>query len=173
MRARKNTLPLCLKVKATQAIPEDAIKNRYGETVVHLKTAGGVWIQKDLIKNGLAHAFTMPSFRDGQAELLAVEKNKGVLNANAPIEKSIKEFQIVEGVVVDAVVRGKYVYLNFGDDYKTDFTIYTQKKNHKSFLAEGFNILELKGKKILMRGWMDHYNGPFIKLSYPEQIQIM
>lgn len=161
------------KGKSIQPFPEDSLKNRYGEVVAHLKTIEGIWIQKELVRNGLAHAFTMPSFREGQVALLAAEKDNGTLDANAPIDKMIKGFQVVEGIVVDAVESGKYVYLNFGDDYKTDFTISTKKKFHKSFLAEGFNILELKGKKVRMRGWMDHYNGPFIKLSYPEQIQIM
>lgn len=170
----KNYLEKNFIGKAVMPVPEDAPKNRYGEVIAHLKTEEGRWVQMDLVKKGLADVFTRASFREEQKTLLAAQNfDQRIIQANPPVDKTIKGFQIVEGVVVEAVERGRYLYVNFGEDYKKDFTISLESSTHKDFLEEGFNILDLKGKKIRVRGWLDHYNGPFIKVTYPEQIEIL
>ncbi len=158
--------------KVVSLFPEEKIYNRYQERVAHVKTVNGVWLQKELILNNLAQAFTMPSFTVHQRELMGFEKDLSVLDAQN-IASSIEGFQIIEGVVLDVVERGQRVYLNFGEDWRTDFTLSLDIKKRDGFLDQGFDIMGLKSKKIRVRGWLDHYNGPFITLTYPEQIEII
>ncbi len=168
----KNYLIEHFQGQAIKVLPDKILQTRYGENIAHIMTIEGRWIQKELIENKLSYAYTMPSFRQRQKELLAAESLLSVLQADK-IDKSIAGFQIVEGHVVDTVERGRYVYLNFGEDWRTDFTISIKNKDHKAFMEEGFNALDLKGRRIRVRGWIDHYNGPFITVTYPEQIQIL
>jgi len=79
--------------------------------------------------------------------------------------------QIVEGVVIStADVRGR-IYLNFGSDYKTDFTIAIAKKNVKNFAA--LNPIELTGARLRVRGWVEMINGPMIWLDHPGRLEVL
>ena len=81
--------------------------------------------------------------------------------------------QIVEGIILSAAdVRGR-IYLNFGVDYKTDFTITIAKKNVKSFAQVGVDLLSLEGARVRVRGWIELINGPSIWANHPAQIEIL
>jgi hypothetical protein len=69
-----------------------------------------------------------------------------------------------------ADVRGR-VYLNFGADYKTDFTVAIAKKNVKRF-AE-LDLLNLTGARVRARGWVEMINGPMIWMDHPGRLEIL
>jgi len=81
--------------------------------------------------------------------------------------------QIVEGIVLSAAdVRGR-IYLNFGVDYKTDFTITIAKKNVKKFTKANIDLLALEGARVRVRGWIELINGPSIWVDHPERLEIL
>jgi len=62
-------------------------------------------------------------------------------------------------------VRGR-VYLNFGDDYKSDFTATIPPDASSTFRRSKFDPLALEGKVIRVRGYLRDYNGPVIDLTH-------
>ena len=85
----------------------------------------------------------------------------------------IGRYELIEGTVLDtAHVKGR-TYLNFGEDWRQDFTITVQKKAHKLFKKAGVDLLALKGRNIRVRGWVRSYNGPSINLTHPERLEIL
>ncbi len=70
------------------------------------------------------------------------------------------------------MVRGRG-YLNFGEDWKTDFTIYLSPRTRRLFEREGLDIEDFEGHVVRVRGWLDSYNGPEIEATHPEQIEVL
>jgi hypothetical protein len=71
-----------------------------------------------------------------------------------------------------AEVRGR-IFLNFGEDWREDFTVMIAPKRTDSFEDAGMDLLGLKGRWIRVRGWIESYNGPMIEATHPEQIEVM
>jgi hypothetical protein len=75
-------------------------------------------------------------------------------------------------VLKAALVKGR-VYLNFGADWKSDFTVTLAPAVRRVFEAEGIDPLVYDGKRVRVRGWIESYNGPMIEASHPEQIEVI
>ncbi len=82
-------------------------------------------------------------------------------------------FQLVEGRVVRAEQVRRRVYLNFTDDWKTDFTVVIETKDLPMFRSAGWDPLETGGRVIRVRGWLRKWNGPMIEATHPEQIEFL
>ncbi len=70
------------------------------------------------------------------------------------------------------MVRGR-AYLNFAEDYKTDFTITISPRNLKSFSDGGIIPKDFAGRRVRVRGWLRWSNGPMIDVTHPEQIEVL
>ena len=90
-----------------------------------------------------------------------------------PLRATAGTFQIVEGVVKSADVRGGRAYLNFGADWRTDFTATISPADMKLFRASGIDPRRLAGKRVRVRGWIQSLNGPEIEIAEPEQIEVL
>jgi hypothetical protein len=71
-----------------------------------------------------------------------------------------------------AVVRGRG-YLNFGDDWREDFTISIAPRDRRLFEDGGHPIEDYEGRLVRVRGWIKSFNGPMIEATHPEQIEIL
>ena len=79
----------------------------------------------------------------------------------------------IEGRVLDAaVVRGR-VYLNYGADWRSDFTVTLAPKVRRAFEAEGLDPEAYEGRTLRVRGWLKSFNGPMIEVTHPEQIELL
>lgn len=159
--------------------------DRHGRRLAHLFLPDGTWIQEEILLRGMARVYSFPDNRAIVAEMLAAEtsaRGKGagiwgnewyVVRTPDKLGRDIGSFQLVEGRVVDAAdVRGT-IYLNFGADWRSDFTVKISKRARKSFAAAGFDPLVLAGRLVRVRGWLDDYNGPMIEATHPEQIEVL
>ncbi len=156
--------------------------DRHGRILAHLFTADGLWVQGEMLRRGLARVYTFADNRKRAAEMYALEKEardarRGIwgnpyYRIRRPEETSndIGTFQVVEGTVVDTARIRNRVYLNFGSDWRSDFTVTVPSGAAGMFKRD---LLALKGRKIRVRGWIKSYNGPEIELSHPEQIEIL
>jgi hypothetical protein len=63
-------------------------------------------------------------------------------------------------------------FLNFGPDYKTDFTIAIAKRDFRNF-GRGFDPKRYAGQSVRVRGWVEAINGPNIDVTHPEQIEVL
>ena len=61
--------------------------------------------------------------------------------------------------------------LNFGRDWRSDFTVSVSRQDMKLFRDAGIDIRTLKGRTIRVRGWLFRENGPMIRATHPEQIE--
>jgi hypothetical protein len=85
----------------------------------------------------------------------------------------IDSFQLVEGRPrkVDKVA-GR-IYLNFGLDWRDDFTIAIPAAGAKLFAQAGLKPESLVGRALRVRGWIKSRNGPMIEATHPEQIEVL
>lgn len=151
------------------------------------KGAKDVWLQREMVRLGMARVYTWPdTFQDSEklyaAEIKARKSKRGIWGhayyrirspeTNA-LAQDIDSYQIVQGIVTStADVRGQ-IYLNFGADYKTDFTITIAKRDRKRFEKAGLDPLSLEGATVRVRGWIELSNGPMIWLDHPERLEVL
>jgi len=159
--------------------------DRHGRRLAHLFMDDGTWIQREMLLRGLARVYSFPDNRAVVSQMLAAERQARTRGAGiwanswyairTPEQagRDIGSFQIIEGRVLDAAdVRGT-IYLNFGQDWRSDFTVKVSKRDLATFDADGLDLLSLKGRKVRVRGWLDSRNGPIIEVTHPEQIEVL
>lgn len=194
-RAGFRAWPLSEEAKATlQALVRDRRftphfggrrMDRHGRALAHLVSEGGIWLQGEMLRLGLARVYSFPDNTALVDEMLALEQEAraarfGIwshpfyaLQTPEPEQLSglIGTFQLVEGRIVDAAdVRGT-VYLNFGADWRTDFTVMIDRRAMKAFRAAGLDPAAWSGTSVRVRGWLRNRNGPMIEATHPEQIE--
>ncbi|MCH7864353.1 MAG: thermonuclease family protein [Proteobacteria bacterium] len=160
-------------------------KDRHGRLLAHLHRQDGDWIQGRMLSLGMARVYSFPDNRARVAEMLALESSarkagRGIWGhpfyaVIAPVQaaRAIGTFQLVRGRVIKAArVKGR-VYLNFGDDWRTDFTVMLEAKARRLFRSAGLDPLALEGRWLRVRGWLKKWNGPMIEATHPEQIELL
>ncbi len=165
--------------------------DRHGRLLAHLhvnqEDGERKWVQAEMLKAGYARVYSFSDNRSFVPELLSHERHArqnrqgiwalpyyAIRNPDpATLMKLLGSFQLVEGRIVDAArVKGR-TYLNFGDDWRADFTVSISRENLKAFKAANLDLLSLSGQSVRVRGWLDSRNGPMINLSHPEQIEVL
>ena len=167
--------------------------DRHGRHVVQLVAVRGgqeavKWVQAEMVRAG--HARVWPSRRGTAcaAFLLKLEaeargtkqglwalKRNEVVEAWATRKLRAREntFQLVEGTVEAVAETKRFTFLNFGKDWRTDFTATISARAAKRFKKDGFSAANLKGKHIRVRGWVRYANGPSISVRMVEQIELL
>ena len=159
--------------------------DRHGRLLAHLATADGTWVQGKLLREGMARVYTFPDNRARAVAMLEHERSarkarRGIwalryyrIRSVDNLRRDIGTFQIIEGTVMkSAVVRGR-VFLNFGQNWRTDFTISISPKWRRRHWRDGPSVASYEGRKIRVRGWLKSYNGPLIEATHPEQIELL
>ncbi len=160
-------------------------KDRHGRLLAHLHRQDGAWVQGRMLSLGMARVYSFPDNRARVAEMLALEGSarkagRGIWGhpfyaVIAPVQaaRAIGTFQLVRGRVLKAArVKGR-VYLNFGDDWRTDFTVTLEARARRLFQSAGLDPLALEGRWLRVRGWLKKRNGPMIGATHPEQIELL
>lgn len=162
--------------------------DRHGRLLAHLFDPRGRWIQGEMLSRGLARVYTFADNRTRAAEMLALERaaraaGRGIWAhphyrirdaADAVgLSRLAGTFQIVEGQVRDAALVRRRLYLNFGADWRTDFTVTAAPRHRRSFAAEGDPVARYQGRRVRVRGWLKRFNGPMIEADHPERIELL
>ena len=87
--------------------------------------------------------------------------------------KSIGDYNLIEGRVVRAEKYGSRFYLNFGDDFKTDFTATATSTLYRRWVKAGFDLATLKDATLRVRGYVEPINGPSIDMKHPLQVELL
>ena len=158
--------------------------NHEGELVAHVLRADGSWLQHELVLSGRVLVFPRPTRRTGlpdlyKAEQIARDQKAGLwaFNNLVPVEATGPKlhpgwFQIVSGTVRAAEKVGPTIYLNFGEDWHTDFTVEIPASAQTHFDKAGIDPLGYKDQQIEVRGWIDFKSGPRLLIQGPGQILV-
>lgn len=165
-----------------------SFRDRYGRLVIHAFTSGenAQWLQGAIVEAGQARVAPVPGETQCVRELLlreAVARAKRVgLWANPVYDvRAAREtrmlatrtgtFQIVEGWVSAVARRRNTVFLNFGQDWRWDFTAGIDLRNTGQKDAIAAQLQELQGRFVRVRGYIERRNGPFISLASTDVIE--
>jgi hypothetical protein len=81
-------------------------------------------------------------------------------------------YEIVVGTIADVAVTKARTYINFGRDWRSDFTAGVESRVLRAHPEWAQTLAGLKGKRVEVRGWIQYRNGPYIDIEDPSQIAI-
>lgn len=181
------------------AYPSGRVKDHMGRKLAQIfvskiqgkedQQAPQTWLQGILIRKGLALATARPGNSACYKALLQEEREArgrrlGIWQPPQPAAlfkaSDVKrlnqveqgEFIIVRGRVLKLGRTGAYTYLNFGRNWRTDFTIQISNQRLKRKTLAWPYLKKLIGQEIEVRGWLDHWNGPMIRLDLPILLEL-
>tara|TARA_R110000868_G_scaffold691_3_gene4952 strand:+ start:331 stop:1110 length:780 start_codon:yes stop_codon:yes gene_type:complete len=170
---------------------DGALRDRYDRALAQLYWSSGGeenWVQAEMVSAGLARVLTHPANRQAAAPLLRLEARARSAQAGLwgnpayrvrdthpdALAQDIGSVQLVEGRVVDVTrLRSGRTYINFGLDYRTDFTIVVEAGDEAAFDEAGQPLADLNGQRIRVRGWIEAENGPLMRIDHPERIEFL
>ncbi len=159
--------------------------DRWRRLVAQITRADGLWVQGQLVRDGLVRVTGDADHRMLVTELLRLEtqarqarrgiwadKNFQPRRAEA-MPRATGAFEVVEGRVLAAAIVGGRGYLNFGEDRNRDFTVAAEPEVLRLFTKSGIDWRRYQGREIRVRGHVEFFAGPRIDVTYPEQIEMM
>lgn len=166
--------------------PENIALNRYGDLRGKIMMEPLGWMQKYWVEKGMAIVSGAgPSPKESHRQLLVAEEGarrskrgvwkhkKIILADDLRVLEARGGFQLVEGRVMEfKKIRG-ISYLNFGTDWKIDFTAAISSKNRANFKQTNWKFPDIVNKWVRVRGRVRSYNGPYMELIFPEQIEVL
>jgi endonuclease YncB( thermonuclease family) len=169
-------------------------RDRYGRMlaqayVVSRDAAGAdgeVWIQERLVRDGHARAYALPGNSGCLRALMAAEQEardaqRGVWSRETyrvraaddadALLRLVGRFALVEGRVAEVSRGQRTTYLNFGADWRNDFTASLASAVLARSADKAERVTGLAGKRVRVRGWIERRNGPMIVLGSPDAIE--
>jgi micrococcal nuclease len=166
-------------------------RDRYDRWLIHAHNEAGQWLQGELLARGLARVATAPDQRSHAAEMLRLEtmardamrglwgeRRFRVLGPDE-VTPFVGSFQIVDGVIVAVGHARGRSYLNFGADWRTDFTVAIERRSLERLVGKASPGAaaspgeRLVGRRVRVRGWIKSFNGPLIEANHPEQVELL
>ena len=165
--------------------------DRHGHLLAHVflhRDGERIWLQGRMVEEGLARAYSLSDNRACIAELLERENDartaaRGLWSmpayqvriASRPreIERYRHTYQLVEGRVRTVTEPGGRTLISFGRGERTDFFAMIEKSDRRLFDKSGIDPQSLARRRVRVRGWVETWGGPFIKLTHPEQLEIL
>lgn len=157
-------------------------QDRYGRLRAMVHDASGRWWQQDLLKNGRAIVDIATDRYECAAQMYAAEDEARVGRRGLwrhmriyPTERAPGDFRfhIIRGKVLRTLKKNGRVYLNFGSNWRTDFTVTISPEDMKRFRHLRSDPLALEGQMIEVRGMVQSYHGPEIEIANPFQMRTL
>lgn len=176
---------LALLGRTVQLLHPDDRRDRWGRSLAHVVRDDGLWMQGALLMDGLARVYTQPRTATGAALMLDLERTARAARRGIWSERyyrvrnpdetwsDLDSVQVVEGRVVDAAAVRGTAYLNFGPDWRRDFTFRIAADARRAFRDAGIDLLDLTARRVRGRGWVFPMNGPMIDLTHPEALEVL
>jgi len=171
---------------SVEAVVVDASKDLYNNSIVDDIKAGGGSVYKKLLSGGYVLNYNIEDIAVDK-EIVEAENNarnlqiglwsrdKQIFLSRAEIETNTKnhvnKFKVVKGRVKRVKLVKNNMYINFADDWKTDFTVKIAKENLGNFA--GYQIEDLVNKEVIVKGWVEYYYGPAIEVYNQSHINIL
>lgn len=159
-------------------------QDRYGRVLAQLVRDDGLWVEGELVRRGLARVYTFPDNRAAATEMLALEREARAAHRGLwtdpffairrPEEagRYTGELELVEGKIVDGARTQNAVFLNFGADWHTAFTLRLNREALNLFHADKTDPLSLIGSTVRVRGYIRRdRERAIMDISHPEEIE--
>ncbi len=174
--------------RSVELIPAgEGTPDRHGRLPAYLRLADGTLAQEALLAEGLARARWLPgegdcfvAFRD--AEIPARAARKGLWASphyatRLPDDPSLGTrnglYELVEGRVISVGHGFRMVFLDFGRNFRRDFTVMVPPAVADAMLAAGLPADSLLDRRIRVRGVIEESGGPAIRLNDPAEIEVL
>lgn len=171
----------------------DHAEDRYGRLQAHVVTAGHEMLQSRLVEAGWARVHPTRDMQMCITALLDAEARARAARLGIWAEPAYQlrdaadtetllaldgTYQIVAGRIFDVVRKKGRLYLNFGRDWKTDFTVTVAGSDVRLFDSPMFagdqsGTAGVIGRQVRVRGFLTRYNGPSMDVATPGQIEIL
>jgi hypothetical protein len=161
--------------------------DRYGRIHANVVLDDGRWLQAALVAAGLA--IVRPSGGDTgcDRELMALEAaardaEAGLwADSRIPVKASDESsllaesglYAVVQGRVVSVGYGSRMVFVDFGHDFRTDFTVMVARTLVPRLLEAGIALESLKGRAVRVRGVLEESGGPAIRLADPLELELL
>lgn len=185
--AARDELKQLVLGKPVTLVPGKKTYDKYGRLLAHVYVDNGRWVNAQLVQDGMAVVYTFADNRAKPDELLALEararaERKGVWGtprwavrnaADCCAEGDLGYFQVVQGRVLSTGRDKDSLYLNFGPDYRTDFTVRIRYKDMVRFRERGIDKPDLlyAGKVLRVHGFVEPIYGTMVIATHPEQLE--
>lgn len=182
LQTRLDTL---LADRRIRLLTGDADVDRYQRLAIHPESDDGRWISGILLEEGLLYAFPLQTSELETDALYAAEAKarlakRGIwsherlsVQPTEAITRKAGQFAVIEGVVLRAARVGGVLYLNFGPDQDSDFTIRLPSPTRRAMPAEQREAEYWQGKRVEARGVLEDFGGPSLTLIAPQQIRVV
>jgi len=161
--------------------------DRYGRTRAQIFLADGRWLQAELVSAGLAIARPEGTDAGCDEALMAREaearKARTGLWADSkiPIKASDQSsllaqtglYGLIEGRIVSVGYGSRMAFLDFGRDFRTNFTVMVPNPLVPRLLEAGIAMESLAGRAVRVRGVIEENGGPAVRLAHPQQLELL
>ncbi len=175
-----------LLANASLDISDAGPATRWGARVVTVtRTGDAQTLQHQLVEMGAARVAPQTDNLELIDQLLAAEgearaarKGLWALPAYQIFDadnagRAVGGFHLVEGKVRRiAKVKSRF-YINFGTDYKTDFTASAGSRIYRKWAGQGFDLASLDTARLRIRGFVEAIHGPSIELAHRRQVELL
>ena len=159
--------------------------NAFGHYLGQALIGQDEWLQYILVSEGLARVQPAHSMSDIMPLLLTAEQyareaklglwddpQYAIVTAEEA-KPNAYDMQIVTGTVQSVSTVRNTAYINFGENWRDDFTVQIEGTVRRALSNKQINPVDWQGKTLRIRGYVESYNGPMIKLRYVEQIEVL
>lgn len=153
--------------------------DRWSRTLAHLRDKAGRWLQGEMLSRGLARVYSCVVNWAKVAEMLILERAAQVAGRGISahpfytVRPALETPRFIEGRVVSASIIKGLAYMNFGDDWREDFTVTMAPRVMSLFREAGLDIEALSGQHVRARSWLKDFNAPQIEATRPERIEVL
>ncbi|MBL8565059.1 MAG: thermonuclease family protein [Hyphomicrobiaceae bacterium] len=192
-KAARDSLAALTSGRAVKLAYPGHQRDRYGRHLaqVFVTPEGGgaaIWVQRAMIEAGHARAYGIPGnfacveglvaaegiAREAKTGLWAIEAFRPREARRAGELVALRStFQLVEGNVVRARRSGASIYLDYGRNWRSDFSVAVLPPTARENPAWAASLLGLEGRRTRVRGWITLRNGPMIEIEHPSQLELL
>lgn len=161
--------------------------DRYGRIPAQVVLPDGTWLQSRLVGAGAARVRPMPGEEACIGPLLAAEEaaraaGRGLWaspeyatrRADDPsLAARIGLYEVIEGRVRRVGNGSRMFFLDFGRDFRKDFTIMVPNPLASRLAEAGKPVAGLEGRRVRVRGVVEESGGPAIRLGGAWDIEVL
>jgi len=187
----RRVLSALLATGAVTMLTTDEVADRYGRIhgQVFVEQPEGTlsWVQERLAERGLVRVerprltpACNKRLRDAEATAIAAQTGlwgevaHGIWDARDPsLTSRIGLYEVVEGLVLSVGTRTYMTFVDFGREYRRDFTVMITPSMVEKLAVAGMVVADIAGRRVRVRGVIEMSGWPAIRLKQVDEIAIL